>query len=120
MNLKDGSSVVADLTTTGRKTGQPPRGGAPVYAFHHCFLLLHALLHYLLPLLVPRRGIFFIAAGRKTAEQAGEDHHIDVSFHVASLYRCYSKIVISNRREDASCAPIGKVFSFFFRSHLLS
>ena len=25
MNLKDGSSIVADLTTTGRKTGQPRR-----------------------------------------------------------------------------------------------
>jgi hypothetical protein len=27
MNLKDGSTIVANLTTVGRKTGQPRTGG---------------------------------------------------------------------------------------------
>src|SRR5258707_15771878 len=37
MNLKDGSSVVADLTTTGRKTGQPRRVGLRFVYYQGCF-----------------------------------------------------------------------------------
>ena len=37
MNLKDGSSVVAQLTTTGRKTGQPRRVELRFVYYQGCF-----------------------------------------------------------------------------------
>jgi len=37
MNLKDGSSIVADLTTTGRKTGQPRRVELRFVYYRGCF-----------------------------------------------------------------------------------
>jgi hypothetical protein len=37
MNLKDGSSVVAHLTTTGRKTGQPRRVKLRFVYYQGCF-----------------------------------------------------------------------------------
>ena len=37
MNLKDGSSVVAHVTTTGRKTGQPRRVELRLVYYQGCF-----------------------------------------------------------------------------------
>jgi deazaflavin-dependent oxidoreductase (nitroreductase family) len=37
MNLKDGSSVVAHVTTTGRKTGQPRRVEIRLVYYRGCF-----------------------------------------------------------------------------------
>jgi hypothetical protein len=65
--------------------------------------------------LISRRGIFFIAAGRNAAEQAGKDYHINISFH-----GCLPKPMLFQNSYQQSPrgrklhAPAEKFLAFFF------